>query len=111
MPLPANFSGAPGEDMHHLFRNLCMEFKKTIKANSDPEEIQQQMQRFIDISRELNWHNKKTGVYHKEAGEKAASKVFNECKRYVEALLREPAKANAQYLLDALSEVETMLVS
>ena len=104
MPLPANFSGYPHEELHRYFRNLCHEFKKTIKSSKNSIELQQCMDQFIDASKQLDWHQHNTGVYHKEQGEKAANKVWDEFKRYVLNL----DKANPQDLLDAIGEVERL---
>ena len=107
MPLPANFSGYPHEELHRYFRNLCHEFKKAVQTSKNSLELQQHMDQFIDASKQMNWHQKNTGVYHKEEGAKATDKVWAEFKRYVLNL----DKANPQDLLDALEEVEQLIKS
>jgi len=108
MPLPTNFSGLPGEEIRHYFRNLCIDFRKAVK-DKDRGEIEQQMQRFIDASRQIDWHHKTSGAFHKDAAEKAAGKVFNECKRFIADLAAKPAEANSRYLLEALTIIEEMV--
>lgn len=107
MSLPANFSGFPHEELHRYFRNLCHEFKKAIQTSKDSAELQQYMDQFIDYSKQMDWHKKNTGTYHKEEGEKATNKVWDEFKRYALNL----EKANPQDLLDALTEVERLIKS
>jgi hypothetical protein len=107
MPLPANFSGSPHEELHRYFRNLCHEFKKMVKTSKKSLELQQQMDQFIDTSKQMDWHHKNTGVYHKEAGDKATNKVWTEFKRYVLNI----ETANPQDLLDAIGEVERLINS
>ena len=110
MSLPANFEGRPSEEPHRAFRNLCIEFKKLLKDSYNIDELQIKMEEFLNASKEMNWHNKKTGVYHKEEGEKAVGKVWTEFKRYIFGLTshRNPKVTN-QDLIDALSEVERLL--
>ena len=109
MSLPNNFAGAPNEELHRYFRNVCIQMKKTIKNSKDVEELQQEMDRFIDASKQMNWHTKTSGVYHKDDGEKATKKVLSEYIRYVDGLLKNAGTPNAQDLLDALSEVERLI--
>lgn len=107
MPLPANFSGYPHEELHRYFRNLCHEFKKAVQTSKNSLDLQQQMDQFIDASKQMDWHHKNTGVYHKEEGEKATNKVWVAFKRYVLDL----DNTSPQDLLDALSEVERLVNS
>ncbi len=109
--LPTNFSGSPGEELHRYFRNLCLEFKKAIKTSKDSLELQENMERFIDASKQMDWHKKNTGVYHKDQGAKAADKVWTEFSRYIHDLDSRPGAANPQDLLDALGEVERLVNS
>lgn len=109
MSLPNNFASSPGEELHSYFRNLCLEFKKIVKKSKDIDELQIEMEKFINASRDMNWHHKSTGVYHKEEGEKATGKVWKEFKRYLFELLDHPEDANPQNLLDALAEVERLV--
>jgi hypothetical protein len=109
MSLPANFEGMPGEEPHRYFRNLCIEFKKCIKDSPSIDDLQDKMEDFLNVSKEMNWHNKTSGVYHKEAGDKAVAKVWNEFKRYLFALGSHRGAANPQDLLDSLSEIERII--
>lgn len=109
MPLPANFSGFPAEDPSRDFRNLCIEFKKLIKSNKDSVELQTAMEGFINACRSMDWHSKTSGVYHKEAGEKAAQRVFSEFDRYIGELRKSQSSANPQDLLNAIGVVEQLI--
>lgn len=111
MSLPANFAGMPGEEIHRSYRNICIEFKKMIKNSTNIDELQEQMIRFINASKQMDWGRKETGVYHKNNGEKACDKVWNEFKRYIMALATQNKEANPQDLYDALSEVERLVDS
>ena len=112
MSLPANFSGPPGEELHRYFRNVVIEFKKMLKTTQDISQIEQEIERFLDTSRQMNWHHKNDGVYHKDAGDKAVAKVLNESKRYIESIQRKSSESlTSQHLLDALSEVEQLILS
>lgn len=110
MPMPANFS-APTEEPHRYFRNLCIEFKKAIHSSKDLNLLQDEMEKFINASKQMNWHHKDSGKYHKDAGEKAAGKVWKEFDRYFRDLSSNPDKANAQDLLEALAVVEGLIQS
>jgi 7,8-dihydro-6-hydroxymethylpterin-pyrophosphokinase len=105
MSLPANFSQAPGEKPWRDFQNLCIQFRKQIKASEDSEELQKTMDQFINDSRELQWNHKTSGHYQKDAAEKMTTKVYTEFKRYIESM------ENPQDLLDALAEVESFIRS
>lgn len=109
MALPANFSGYPSEELHHYFRNVCIEFKKTLKSTTDQTALSEQIDRFKDACKQMNWHQKNTGVYHKGTGDKAATRVVDEYNRYVIALTKTPFEANPQDLLDAIAQVEMLI--
>ncbi|HVX00453.1 MAG TPA: hypothetical protein VHA52_08480 [Candidatus Babeliaceae bacterium] len=106
MSLPANFGKPPGEEPHRAFRNTCIEFKKMIKTSQDPDVLQQEMQKLIDESKQMDWHNKTSGVYHKPEGEKLIAKLYAEFKRYTLNLIEAPMDANPSDLLDALTLLE-----
>jgi len=109
MALPQNFASAPGEEAHHYFRNVCIEFKKVLKSSRDQNLLGQEIERFKSASKQMNWHPKNTGVFHKQTGDKSVEKVINEYNRYVIALRENPVDANPQDLLDSLTEVEGLL--
>ncbi len=109
MSLPANFSGAPGEELHRHFRNLCIETKKIIKSSKNPKELEEAMEHFIDSSKQMNWHQKPSGVYHKDEGDKAVMKVKTEFTRYIDGIKSKRADSNPQDLLDALAEVDRLV--
>lgn len=111
MSLPANYGSAPGEDLHRYLRNGCIEFRKLIKQTRDITELQQAMQTLIDAGKQMNWHQKNDGVYHKGEGEKTFDKVFNEFKRYIGALQTKPSSADPADLLTALDVMEQFVKS
>jgi hypothetical protein len=110
MSLPTNFSGQPGEDLHHHFRNLCLVLKKTLRTSKNREELREVMEQFLSASKEMKWEHVKSDVFHKDEGIKAVSKVQTEFDRYVKELSR-GAQPAFQNLLDALSEVERLVNS
>jgi|GEM_PF-1382059 len=109
MPLPANFGKGPTEEPHRFFRNVCIQFRKTILSSKDHKLLEPEIENFINASKEMNWHVKNSDVYHKDPGEKAVQKVLSECDRYYKALISDPSSAIAQDLLDALDEVERLI--
>jgi hypothetical protein len=111
MSLPANFSGIPGEDAHHYFRNVCIELKKTIKSSKDINQLEQEHERFINACKQMDWRHKNSGIYHKAEGDKAVSKAKAEFERYVGSLKSGDPLANPQDLLDAILEVERLISS
>lgn len=111
MSLPANFSGSPNEDLHRDFRNLCMDIKNKIKTSKDPNELEWEIERFVDASKQMNWHHKSSDVFKKEEGDKTTHKVYMEFKRYVNELKFNKAKASTKDLLDAFSELEKLIQS
>lgn len=105
MSLPANFSGMPQEQLHHHFRNVCLEFKKTVKSTKEINVLDEQLERFINVCKHMNWPQKNTDVYRKNGIEKAANRVITEYRRYIQALQSDEHAIN-QDLLEAISEVE-----
>ena len=112
MALPSNFSTPPGEEPHRYFRNICLDFIKKIKSSKDIDELQVEMERFLSASKEMDWHHKNTGVYHKDEGNKAVWKVWTEFKRYVMDLSSSnPHPGNPEDLLMAVQEVQRLVDS
>lgn len=111
MSLPANFSSMPGEEPHRIFRNICIDFKKCIKSSKNIDDLQEQMLRFINASKQMNWQHHQSGVYHKESGDKACDKVWAEFKRYIMGLATKNSEISAQDLINALADVEKMIES
>lgn len=106
MSLPTNFSSPPSEEPHRYFRNLCIEFRKLVLHSKDSLTLQQEMEKFLNASKEMTWERHNTGVYHKDEGEKAAQKVWVEFKRYIDNHLN-----SSQDLLEAISAVEQLINS
>ncbi|MBS0616310.1 MAG: hypothetical protein JSR58_07165 [Verrucomicrobia bacterium] len=109
MPLPNNFSGAPHEEPHRYFRNACIAFKKTVHETKDLNLLQDEMEKFINAAKQMNWHPKTTGTYHKDEGAKAADKVWKEFDRYFRDLTKDAKAASPKDLLEALTEVERLI--
>ncbi len=106
MSLPTNFSRAPGENSHRVFRNVCVELKRTIqKTPKNKKLLLVQMDRFLDASKNMHWKQseKNKSVYHKDEKTKAVDRVFEIFKRYLEDVEDSP-----QALLDAVTVVEDM---
>jgi len=111
MPLPENFSGNPGEEPHRYFRNALIEFKKVVKSSKDIDQLQIEMERFLNASKQLDWHHKNPQAYRKDEAEKATGKVWTEFKRYIMSLQSNPHKIGPQDLIDAITTVEKMVLS
>ena len=110
MTLPPSFSGLPDEEQHHYYRNVCLEFKKTIKSSKDVEQLQRQIDRFLNASKQVQWPpHEPSSIYRKDEVEKAVQKVANAFRRYIQELESDATRANPQDLLDTLSMVETMV--
>ncbi|MBI5346091.1 MAG: hypothetical protein HZB76_02990 [Chlamydiae bacterium] len=102
---PANFSSPTGQDPHKYFRNLCKAFIKMVKEPTDFDTLEFEMEKMINASKAMKWHNNPKGVYKKTDGEKALDKVFDEFKRYIKTIRTSPSQASTTYLLGALDEV------
>jgi hypothetical protein len=111
MSLPSNFGSAPGEELHRSMKNACIEFRKLLKATRDIGELQEGMQKIIDTGKQMNWHQKNSGTYHKEEGAKTVEKLFAEFKRYITDLQTKPSRANLQDLSSALDLLEQFVKS
>lgn len=92
--------------MRHL-RNALIDLKKTLSSSQDLEEISLKMEHFLNASRRVTWPHETSGLFHKDAAEKAMQKVIGEFQRYVEDLERGEPQKSYQDLMDALSLVET----
>lgn len=108
MDLPDNFAKEPTEEPHHFFRNVCIHFRKAI-LSKDYRTLELEIENFINASKEMNWHVKHSDIYRKDQGEKAVQKVLSECDRYYRALIDDPYTAVSQDLLDALTELESLI--
>lgn len=109
MPLPANFGGSPQEDLHHHYRNICIEFKKNINTSKEIETLDEELDKFINISKEVSWDRKSSDIYRKDWAEKAVNKVINEFRRYEKEIQNNRNKANPKDLLNAISEIEHLI--
>lgn len=108
MLLPANFSGVPQEQLHHHFRNVCLDFKKTLKTSKDVIEIQMQLDKFYNLCRHMDWHEKNSDVFHKNSAEKAINKVMRDCGRYIQELEGEQSSISAQDIINDITTVENL---
>lgn len=111
MTLPANFASCPQEELHHHCRNVAVEFKKTIKSSKDVPELQMALDRYLNVIKHLDWHEKTSGIYHKNENEKATNKLTKEFNRYATDLESNQKQANPQSLLDAITEMEKVIQS
>lgn len=111
MQLPDNFGHPPGEERHRAFRNTLIQFKKIIRSSKNVDEIEQEMQNFIDECRQMDWHAKTSEVYHKDEGEKLANKIYAELERYVMALRQKSHDAQSSDLMNALDLMEQYVKS
>jgi hypothetical protein len=109
MALPDNFAKDPTEGPNRYFRNVCIQFRKTVVSSKDYPSLEPEIENFINASKEMDWHVKNSDVYHKDQGEKAVQKVLRECDRYYKTLIADPSSATSQDLLDALEEVERLI--
>lgn len=103
MALPENFSSQPNGEPHRYFRNLIIEFKKKVQYGADLNELQKDMDNFLDVCKQLDWGHKSSGTYSKPVGEKACQKVWEAFDRYFKD------QARPQDLIDALTEVERLV--
>lgn len=111
MSLPANFASCPQEELHHHCRNVALELKKTIKSSKDISELKMALERYLNVVRHLDWHQKSTGVYHKDGSEKATNKLVREFNRYTADLESNQKQVNSQVVLDAVTEIEQLIQS
>ncbi|HEY2811360.1 MAG TPA: hypothetical protein VGJ00_08240 [Rhabdochlamydiaceae bacterium] len=110
MPLPTNFSGRPTEEPHRYFRNVCIQFRKAILSLKDRKQLEEEIENFINASKQMNWHVQSADVFQKNEGEKAVQKVLTESERYYKSILNDDPAPN-QDLLDALNVVEQLIDS
>lgn len=108
MILPTSFAGMPTVDLANHFRNVCIEFKKTIRSSQDLEQLEISKEHFRGLSKEMSWPANNSEVYHKNVGEKAVNKVLNAYKRYIEGIKHHKVISSG-YLIDAISDVERLI--
>jgi len=104
---PGNF-GYPEETMVNHFLNALRQLKKTVRDSKDTEELQIQIEHFINVNRRVSWPHPTSGVFHKDEAEKAVEKVVTEFQRYIKDLQNDPSPKSYQDLIDAISLVEAM---
>lgn len=105
--IPTNFGTSPDQEPHKYFRNLCQEFRKLLVSSKDSDQLQFEMTKLINASRDLSWKHKCTQTYKKDVGEKACQKVWHEFSRFMKGFESNPN--NLQDLLDAIMELERLL--
>ena len=101
--------GFPEEEMTRRYRNILLQFKKTIKSSKNIDELKSEMEHFMNANRKVSWPHHTSGIFHKDEPEKAIGKVMTEFQRYVLDLQNDPPQASHQDLLEALLIVESML--
>lgn len=103
MSIPYNFAGRPQEELHHHFRNVCIDFRKVAKASKDPSQLDEQLDRFISTSKEITWLDAKID------GPKAVKKAIGEYQHYIKDLQSNPKQADPKNLINALADVEKLI--
>jgi len=110
--IPQNFSHNPSQFPHSYFRNLCIEIKKTIAISKDANELEDQMQKLINASKDMKWtKNKNKEKFAKQEGQKSIEKVLGEFRRYILDLRSKPNKSNPQDLLDSITQLQKLVES
>ncbi|NGX40383.1 MAG: hypothetical protein KR126chlam4_00203 [Candidatus Anoxychlamydiales bacterium] len=110
MTLPSSFSSNPDQDPHKYFKNLILDFKKEVKGAVDTDALEEKMSMIINASKEMLYKDAhKKAIYHKPETKKALDKLWTEFDRYILTIQKNPSKANAQDLLDAIAIVETLI--
>lgn len=109
MELPVNFESRPGKEPHRIFRNTCIEFRKLLKSSKNINELKLMMEKFIGESKQMNWHTKNTGVYHKDEGKKLADKVLSEFQRYINDLEPYLNRADPSHVIESLTMLEQLI--
>ncbi len=109
MELPANFESPPGKELHRVFRNTCIEFRKLLKNSKDLNELKEEMEKFIGESKQMDWHVKTSAVYHKDEGKKLTDKVLNEFQRYIQDLEPYLNRADPSALIQAIKSMEQFI--
>ncbi len=109
MELPANFESPPGQELHRVFRNTCIEFRKILKDSKNINELNQQMEKFIGESRQMHWNTKNTAVQHKDEGKKLTDKILTEFKRYMTDLEPYLNRADPAPVIEALKMMEKFI--
>ncbi len=108
--VPPSFSGAPGESNHHYYRNTVLELKKLLLSSTkDLDQLLIVMEKLLNASKDMTWKSHKSGVWKKEEGDKAISKLFHEFKRYLKDFNANPSKTNPDYMILVLDEIKSEL--
>lgn len=110
--LPANFGSMPGQSGHKYFFNLCHEFKKILEVNKNPQELEMEMIKFINASKEMKWKENKHQQYKKPVALKAVDRFYGELRRYLLQLAKPTSLDPAvQDVIDALEEIIKLVES
>jgi len=107
--IPTSFASSPHQDPHKYFQNLCIEFEKLLHESKDCDQLEFEMARLINASKDMIWSHKASETYRKEDGEKACKKVWYEFSRYVAALKNSSTNTNCQDILDSIDELKRLL--
>lgn len=103
-----SYSGFPEPSFIRRYRNILLQFKKTIQSSTDLDELQREMEHFLNINRQIVWPHHTSDVFHKDEAEKAVGKVVKEFQRYIKDI-KQHKPTSYQDLLDALLIVESMM--
>lgn len=108
MSLPANFAGCPKEEIHHLCRKAASDLKKILKTSKDTTELRMEMERYMSLIKNLDWHRKPSDVYRKDDAEKSAQRMVKEFDRYVTDL-QSNKDANSQDVINSIQIMEKLI--
>lgn len=112
MSLPSKaqgYSGFPEEENVRYFRNTIIQFKKAIQFSKNIDELNEEMERFMNACRRVVWPHKTSETFRKDDGEKAVGKVVSEFQRYIADMKKNGTEATRQDLLDALTIAESVI--
>lgn len=84
--LKPGYSSYPEKTLVRHFRNSFLQLKKTIQSSKNIEELNLQMEHFINTNRQITWPHHTSDVFHKDEAEKAVEKVVTEFRRYIKDL-------------------------
>ena len=103
------FPGFPEEKSVRHFRNILIQLKKTLMSSKKIDEINQEMEHFINANRKVVWPHQTQEVFRKEEAEKAIAKITTEFQRYVSDLKKHQGKESFQDLMEAILVLESII--
>lgn len=104
-----SYPGYPEPTLTRHFRNALLDFKKTFEISKDREELQLKMEHLLNTSQKVIWPHETSGVFSKDAAEKAMEKLITSFQRYLKDLEEGKSQESYSILFDALLFVELMV--